>query len=227
MKKFLVLLLAILMVFAIVSCKEPEPEKGELPVEKETGKERLLELGEEPKAVEPTGFKITVTMDDGETPISFTIGGKSGVYWYESFGTTLFAREHDGKTYATTDGSAWVKVADKSLKEEVFTELVDSLLYSAYEDEVKDALLDAGTETKHGRSCCKYTVSVTDEGVAYKFTIWVDKEFGITMGMEAMAGGAAFTYGVTPKLGGLVAEDLPTGYAAALACDIYIDIPLS
>ena len=223
MKKILVLLLAILMVFAVVACKqEPEEKKGELPVDKETGKEKLIDQGAAAKAVDHTGFKITVVMDDGGEKESFNIGGKDGVYWLD-VGLPMFFRDHDNKTYYYVDLLGWLKVAEGSLKDNVFNELVDSLLYTAYEDDIKEALIDAGSETIKGRNCSKYTVSATEQGVTYKFSIWVDKEYGITMGMEAMAGGEAFTYTIDPKLSGLVSGDLPTGYATAFACDTYYD----
>ena len=222
MRKILVLLLAILMVFAIVSCKEPEPKKGELPVDKEVGKERLIEQGAVAKAVDHTGFKLVLTADAGEGPVSMELGGKNGVYWVGIVGYSHFVREHEGKTYYYTGGK-WFKIADKSLKEELFDENLDDLLYAAYDSEVKDALMDAGSENKNGRDCAKYTASFTDEGVKYSLTIWVDKDYGITMGIEAAAGSAAVSYGITPKLSGLVEEDLPTGYAAAYACDVYSD----
>ncbi|MBQ3830278.1 MAG: hypothetical protein II813_05105 [Spirochaetales bacterium] len=222
MRKVLVLLLAILMVFAIVSCKEPEPKKGELPVDKEVGKERLIEQGAVAKAVDHSGFKLVLTADAGEGPVSMELGGKNGVYWAGLVDASVFVREHEGKTYFYAAGS-WIKIADKTLKERLFDENLDDLLYAAYDSDVKDALMDAGSETKHGRDCAKYTVSFTDEGVKYSFTIWVDKEYGITMGIEAAAGSAAVTYDLDPKLSGLVEEDLPTGYAAAYACDVYSD----
>ncbi len=227
MKKILVLLLAILMVFAVVACKqEPEEKKGELPVDKEVGKEKLLDQGDVAKAVDHTGFKIAVSIDDGEAPLSFNIGGKDGVYWVSGLGVTAFVREHDSKTYGySSELDKWVKIADVTLKEKVFDEMVDAILYNAYEDEIKDVLLDAGSEKKSGRDCKKYSVSFTDPDtkVAYKFNLWVDKEYGITMGMEALAGGAAFTYTIDPKLSGLVAGDLPDGYADALACETFDD----
>ena len=226
MKKILVLLLAVLMVFAVVSCKQdPEEEKATLPVEEETGKERLIEQGAAAKAVDNTGFKITVAMDDGEENITFTVGGKDGVYWLD-VAVPMFFRDHENKTYYYVDALGWVKVADGSLKDNVFSEIVDTLLYSAYTEEIKDVLKSEGTENKHGRACSKYSVSFTDpeDSKTYKFSIWVDNEFGITMGMEALAGGEAFTYTINPKLSNLVSEDLPAGYAAALASDTYLDV---
>lgn len=224
MRKVLVLLLAILMVFAIVSCKD-EPEKsGQLPVEKETGKEKLIEQGAAAKAVDHTGFNIEVTLNEGEGPLSFAIGGKDGVYWL-NLAMPMFFRDHENKTYYYLEGLGWYKVAEGSLKDNVFDEMADSILYAAYEDEVKDVLKSEGVEKKNGRDCSKYSVSYTDpeDSTTYKFSIWVDNEFGITMGMEALAGGKAFTYVINPKLSGLVEEDLPAGYATAFACDTYYD----
>ncbi|MBO4424939.1 MAG: hypothetical protein J5768_05435, partial [Spirochaetales bacterium] len=205
MRKILVLLLAILMVFAMVACKDPEPEKGTLPVEEDVGKDRLLEQGATAKAVDHTGFKIGLTVEEEGVPLTVELGGKDDVYWLSTAGVSAFFRDHDEKTYMYMSAlSYWLKVDEGSLKDKVFSEMVDSTLFVAYE--YKDALFDAGTETVKGRSCSKFTASGTEKGVAYSFTIWVDREFGITMKIEASAGGEAFSFTVDPKLSGLTAE---------------------
>ena len=228
MKRFLILVLAIFMVFAMVACKsEPEKKSGDaLPVEKEAGKDALMEQGESgAKAVDHTGFKIVASLNDGNTPVSVNIGGKDGVYWLDySVGSFLFT-EHDGSTYMFMKSatSVWVKVADKSLKEEVFNEIVDSLLYNAYG--YKDDLSYVGEVTQFGRKCSKYSVSASVEGKDYSFSIVVDNEFGITMGMEAAAGAEKINFTINPKLSNITADDVPANYAEAKACDTYVDLP--
>lgn len=227
MRKVLVLLLAILMVFTIVACKQEPEQNNELPVEKEAGKDALMEQGASgSKAVDHTGFKITVTMKDETEDESFEIGGKDDIYWLNLGEYAILTRDHDNSTYMFMPLEApltsfWLKVSDKSLKEEVFTEAVDALLYNAYD--YKDYLDYVGDETKYGRSCSKYTVNVTEEGVKYSFSILVDKEYGITMGMQASANDESFTYTINPKLSGLIDSDLPANYAAAASCAVYQD----
>ena len=222
MKKFLVLILAIIMVVSVVACKnEPEQSGSALPVEEEAGKDALIEQGAGAKALDHTGFKVGVTVNGtGEEGISVEIGGRNGVYWLTSEDTTLYFAEKDNNTYMYFTGF-WIKVADKSLKDEVFTELVDSLLYNAYD--LKDQLVAAGTETKHGRTCSKYTVSASEGGKNYSFTMWVDQEFGITMGVEAAAGSEYVAYTINPKLSGMTDGDTPSGYAEAKACTNFFD----
>lgn len=226
MKKFLVLILAIIMVLTVVACKN-EPEKESVyPVEKEAGQDALMEQGSSgAKAIDHTGFKINVTANTGETPISFEVGGKDNIYWLSmTGGASVLVREFAGATYMFFPmeaplNSFWLKIADKSLKDEIFTETVDAILYSIYNNE--DYLTKQGTETRNGRSCTKYSVSVEEFG--YNYTVWVDNEFGFTMALEASAGSESLTYSMTPKLSNLVAGDLPEKYAAAAACNVYTD----
>ena len=221
MKKLLVLILAIIMVLSVVACKnEPENKGAELPVEKEAGKDALIEQGSEAKALDHTGFKVSVSVAAGNETMDIEIGGRNGVFWLTSEAVTLYFTEKNNYTYMYYTG-AWIKVADKSLKDEVFTEMVDSLLYNAYE--LKDQLNYIGTESKHGRPCSKYSVSAKDEGKDYSFTIWVDQEFGITMGVEATAGSENAGYTINPKLSNMTDGDTPDGYAAAKACTNFFD----
>ena len=232
MKKLLVLILAIIMVLSVVACKnEPESKGGDsLPVSKDKGQDALIEQGSSAKALDHTGFKIVVTTQEGNETFSFEIGGRNDIYWVNLGTEAMFVCEHSGSTYYYLDmeglGSGfWIKIADKSLKEEIFGTMVDTLLYNAYE--YKDHLTFVATETKFNRPCSKYTVSATEEGVNYSFSIWVDQEFGITMGMEAAAGGESFSYTINPKLSGLTDSDAPAGYATAKACTNYYDsIPM-
>ena len=227
MKKILVLILAIIMVLSVVACKN-EPEKGgdSLPVSKEAGQDALIEQGQSAKAIDHTGFKIEVTTHEDNETFSFEIGGRNDIYWVNLGTEAMFVCEHNGLTYYYLDmeglGSGyWLKIADKSLKEEIFGTMVDTLLYNAYA--YKDYLTYVATETKFNRPCSKYTVSATEEGVNYSFSIWVDQEFGITMGMEVAAGGEAFSYTINPKLSGLTDSDAPEGYATAKAFTSFMD----
>ncbi|MBQ3728473.1 MAG: hypothetical protein II903_03120, partial [Spirochaetales bacterium] len=84
MKKILVLLLAILMVFAIVSCKEPEPEQAEQPQATEAqGKDNLVSQGAKSgsKAIDHKGFRIVGSFDISGTKTVIEVGGKDGIYW--------------------------------------------------------------------------------------------------------------------------------------------------
>lgn len=227
MKKFLVLILAIIMVLSVVACKN-EPEKGaEMPVEKDKGKEALIEQGaDHGKALDYTGFVIGVSVDEGVgQAMTIEIGGRNGIYWYdanvEGVPATLIT-EHEGATYCYVSALGyWLKVADISLKEKLFDSAVDALLYSAYN--YLDSLNYVGTETKFNRPCSKYTVSATEEGVKYSFSIWVDQEFGITMGMEAAEGAQSITFSINPKLSNVSDADTPAVYATGKACTTYKD----
>ena len=229
MKRFLIFILAIIMVLSVVACKN-EPEKESVyPVEKEAGKDALMEQGSSgSKAIDHTGFKINVTANTGETTVAFEIGGKDSIYWLSLVGgTSVLARDFAGATYVffpmeAPANSFWLKLSDKSLKDEVFTETVDSILYSIYNNE--DYLTKQGTETKSGRTCTKYSVSVPEFG--YNYTVWVDNEFGFTVALEASSGSESLSYSMTPKLSNLVEGDLPANYAAAKACNLYTDTPL-
>ena len=226
MKKFFLFVLIVLMAFAMVACKdEPEQKSGDaLPVEKEAGKDALIEQGASAKAVDHTGFKIVATMQEGGNNISFNIGGKNNIYWYEISETSMLFTEHNGSTYLfvpVKNASFWLKVAEKSIKEEVFTDVVDALLYNAYE--YKDSLSYIADETKFGRSCAKYSISATVEGVNYSLTIWVDKEFGITMGLESAAGSETVNFTINPKLSNIGESDLPTNYSVASTCVSFLD----
>ena len=239
MRKAIVLLLAILMVFAMVACNEPEPEgKGDvLPVDKEKGQEKLLELGgEEPKAVTPSGFKITISTNFGnhlgDDSFEYSIGGKDGVYWIGMKGSYMFFRNHANKIYAYTVGdSSWSKYSADSLKDAIFSEPYDEILYCSYLDEIMSVLVDEGSDTNNGRDCRKYSVSYTDhDKKTYNLNIWVDKKYGFTVAIEVLEGGSdGLTYNVTDlKLSNLAAGeipsgDMPSGYAAAHACDTYDD----
>jgi len=228
MKKFLVLIMVVLMVFAMVACKS-EPEKESVyPVEKEAGKDALMEQGSSAKAIDHTGFKINVSANTGESTVAFEIGGKDDIYWLSLVGdVSVLVRNFAGATYMffpmeAPANSFWLKIADKSLKEEIFDETVDAILYSIYNNE--DYLTKQGTETKSGRACTKYTVSVQEFG--YNYTVWVDNEFGFTVALEASAGSESLSYSMTPKLSNLVEGDLPANYAKAKACNLYTDTPV-
>ncbi|MBQ3696684.1 MAG: hypothetical protein II883_02055, partial [Spirochaetales bacterium] len=84
MKKILVLLLAILMVFAIVSCKdEPEQAAEEPQATESQGKDNLLSQGAKSgaKAIDHKGFKIVGKYNVDETELVVEVGGKDGIYW--------------------------------------------------------------------------------------------------------------------------------------------------
>ena len=59
-----------------------------LPVEKETGKQRLIELGADDPArdVSYKGFKIKVTMTEGTDTTVLEIGGSDAIYWLAADG---------------------------------------------------------------------------------------------------------------------------------------------
>ncbi len=214
MKKFLVLLLAILMVFAIVSCKD-EPEQADEPQATEAqGKDNLLSQGAKSgaKAIDHKGFKIVGKYNVAETELVVEVGGKDGIYWLgtdsddnETIDEYLIITEIDNgdSTYTLkmwdTSESLWVEyVSEESVKEALFGEggLADQILYCSFgfkDNKFFSALENSGSASKNGRNCTKYTSSFVFDATALggskdmkaaEINIYVDKEFAITAAMD-------------------------------------------
>lgn len=188
MKKILVLLLAILMVFAIVSCKEPEPEQAEQPQATEgQGKDNLVSQGAKSgsKAIDNKGFKIFGSFDISGTKTVIEVGGKDGIYWIgtdedddeeheiETYLLLSEVKSGDTVTLKVWNGSAWDSygVSD-SVLEALFGDggLVDQLLFCSFgiEDNILiPALFDVsslskvGSENMNERNCTKYSATCT------------------------------------------------------------------
>lgn len=211
MRKVLVLLLAILMVFTIVACKQ-EPEQAEEPQATESeGKANLVSQGSKSgaKAIDYKGFKIVGTYDVEGTKLVVEVGGKDGIYWLgfddDDNGTIdsyeLFSEVKSGNTVTLKlwNGSAWDSYAlEDSILSALFGEggLADQILYCSFgfdENPLFSAPEKAGSLSKNGRSCTKYTSAFTFDGTALggkkdmkaaEISIYVDKEYAFTVAMD-------------------------------------------
>ena len=209
------------LVFAITACSsepqgsapsEPDSEPGgktepvQMPVEKEEGKQKLLALG----AVDPSkglvpGFIITATLDDGQSVQAVEIGGSDGIYWVGisedsqtgSIDTYHFFKERNNKTY-TDQFYSWFCLEDSTLVSQVFGEIADNLLFSAYSDAIRNNLTFVEKTTIDGRACSLYSASINSQTIK----IWVDDTYGITLKME-YEGVSSIVYTVVLSLEGV------------------------
>ena len=209
------------LVFAITACSsepqgsapsEPDSEPGgktepvQMPVEKEEGKQKLLALG----AVDPSkglvpGFSITATLDDGQSVQAVEIGGSDGIYWVGisensqtgSIDTYHFFKERNNKTY-TDQFYSWFCLEDSTLVSQVFGEIADNLLFSAYSDAIRNNLTFVEKTTIDGRACSLYSASINSQTIK----IWVDDTYGITLKME-YEGVSSIVYTVVLSLEGV------------------------
>ena len=213
MKKILVLLLAILMVFAIVACKQ-EPEEAEEPqVSESQGKENLVSQGAKSgsKAIDYKGFKIVGTYEVEGTKLVIEVGGKDGIYWIgtdedldeehkiETYLLLSEVKSGDTVTLKVWNGSAWDSYSySESILAALFGEngLADQVLYCSFgfdENPLFSAPAKAGSESKNGRNCTKYTSSFLFDATALggskdmkaaEVNIYVDKEYAFTVAMD-------------------------------------------
>ena len=209
------------LVFAITACSsepqgsapsEPDSEPGgktepvQMPVEKEEGKQKLLALG----AVDPSkglvpGFRITATLDDGQSVQAVEIGGTDGIYWVGisedsqtgSIDTYHFFKERNNKTY-TDQFYSWFCLEDSTLVSQVFGEIADNLLFSAYSDPIRNNMTFVEKTTIDGRACSLYSASINSQTIKF----WVDDTYGITLKME-YEGVSSIVYTVVLSLEGV------------------------
>ncbi len=239
MRKIFVLLLALVMVFAMVACKEPDSNGSggggsSMPVSKDAGKDALIEQGSSgSKAIDHTGFSFAIQSTVGETTEQVWIGGKDDVYWVSLDGTEYeFFTEKNDKTYyyVTGESPAWYSVAQGSLKASLFGPIVDSLLYSAHAAE--KYLTKGEDDTVSNRSCATYSASMSmqvaeSQMATMNVKYWVDKEFGVTMKIEYEDSNlnnnyaSSMTFTLTPTFSN---PTLPSGYAAAKANESFVNI---
>lgn len=256
MKKFIVIMLAVLMVFALVACKGDVPDEGEqdTQVSKSQGKDNLIAQGSAAgsKAIDHKGFRVVCNFTVSGEKTTIELGGKDSLFWLGTSegGAAITAdamsfwyekkESNDTYTIKIFDDSEnqWTALEglNFSIKTLVFDALVDNILY------IWDSMttyfagatpVKAAVETYGGRTCTKYTAQWTlaSQKLA-DITLWVDNEFGVTMGMtfaptaalQAMAAAAGdemvdfINYTATLDLD-LSAADLAAvpGYAAAAA----------
>ncbi|MBO4718053.1 MAG: hypothetical protein J5599_09170, partial [Spirochaetales bacterium] len=211
MRKVLVLLLAILMVFTIVACKQ-EPEQAEEPQATESeGKANLVSQGSKSgaKAIDYKGFKIVGSYKVEETTLIIEVGGKDGIYWLgvdsddngkvDSYQLFSEVKSGDTVTLKLWNGAAWDSYPmEDSILSALFGEggLADQVLYNSFgfaENSLFSAPEKAGSLSKNGRSCTKYTSAFTFDGTALggkkdmkaaEITLYVDKEYAFTVALD-------------------------------------------
>ena len=203
----LILLLALIaaVIFSAVSCKnepaadsgdsgsgDPAPQGVTMPVSKETGKQRLIELGaEDPSRGDVSGFRIIVSLTDTEGVTAFEIGGSDAIYWLGTdetgndgvIDTYSYFLDKDSKTWMY-NFSSWMEIPNGTLLSNVFSTSLDLLLFGAYDSTMQMNMKHVKDETISGRECSLYTTSVTVGAQTQTIKFWVDKTYGITMKME-------------------------------------------
>ncbi len=188
MKKILVLLLAVLMVFAIVSCKdEPEQAAVKTPVSEDQGKDNLVDQGAKGSKALGDGFRITGTFKCFGEEVTVEIGGKDDLYWIgNNLDDMVYISEVDDvvKVY-DGDWDAAYEVPG-SIKDALFKDIADTVLYCSFDlfgEQFSDEVA-VSNETVSGRECTKYVASYSDKTIGKKILeaeIYVDTEFAITL----------------------------------------------
>ncbi len=228
MKKLALLLIALLALSCLFVACAPEPEPAVTdPASPEVGEERLIEQGSTPRAPDHTGFNLNIEMTSGGDSMSLTIGGKDDVFWLTLDPIDAFFCEHEGKTYMYRPAvNKWVKVSDASLKDHIFNDGVENILFIGSE-QYKSFMEKTGNESRGGRACTTYSLSYTDPDTSktLKAKVYIDIEYGFTLGIDVSEGKEFFSFTVTPTLSN---PELPTGYEAAKDCDEFAEslVPL-
>lgn len=228
MKKSLIFIMIVLMAFAFMSCKQPEPENTE-PVSKEQGQENLYQQGASGsgKSIDHTGFRIAVTVTENADATTFEIGGKNDIYWIkpDGYSSAMFLKIK-GKTSYTYHytGSSYIGVAleGTTIKDYIFN-AADTLLYVA--DGLTSQMVKGADDTVSGRACATYTLVLPYEpqpGTAGQMNlkIWVDKEFGFTMKIaytDKTSGKTVDSFGYEITKLELKNATTPDGYTAVAA----------
>ncbi|MBR1582624.1 MAG: hypothetical protein IJ663_02600 [Spirochaetales bacterium] len=232
MKRFLILVLAIFMVFAMVACKsEPEEEGGgsALPVSEEESKQALIDQGSSASGgkgikVDHTGFSFDINAVNNGEAHKIYLGGKDDIFWVgaevDAVTTYAFYTEKAGKAYMMLSSyPVWIEVSQGvSLKESIF-QTADSFLFWAHTAE--EYLIKGADDTVGDRICATYSATVpipeTKQTASVKF--YVDKTWGVTLKVvyEDPSLAESFSLSVDPKYSN---PTLPTGYETAKSTPI-------
>ncbi len=199
MKKLLVLLLAIVMVFALVACKsDAGDETVTTNVTEDEGKENLVQQGAASgsKAVDGNGFRLVGTFEVNDAITTVEIGGKDGIYWIGSdIDSAVFLTEtkndDDSYTVKVYDGD-WSQeyTVSSSIKDAIFADIADTVLYCGFSlvkngFSAEATMTGTGTYGDDSRACTIYTASVNNgTNDLLTATIYVDNEYAITLGMK-------------------------------------------
>ena len=226
MKKSLIFIMIVLMVFVFAACKQPEPENTE-PVSKEQGQENLYQQGASGsgKSIDHTGFRIAVTVTQDSDDTTFEIGGKNDIYWIKLDGSehAVFVKAKDKHNFLYSSPYALgVELPGTTIKNYIFS-AAESLLYVA--DGLTSQMVKGADDTVGGRACATYTLVMPYEptpGTAGQMNlkIWVDKEFGFTMKItytDKNSGKTVGSFGYEITKLELKNATTPDGYTAVAA----------
>lgn len=205
MKKFIVLLLALLMVFALVACKdEPEESVTDPTASEDSGKAALVEQGSSSssKGVDYAGFKVVGTFAVSGKETKVEVGGKDGLFWIGQYvdaddteADYVYFRVVDDNTVSIYVGGTWSTFKCDSIKDALFGEdgvyskLVDNVLYLSFELEDTGLFGDltyAGQATYNDMTCSKYTATVSNStfGDIATATVYLDPTYAVTVGFD-------------------------------------------
>lgn len=205
MKKLIVLLLALLMVFALVACKdEPEESVTDPTASEDSGKAALVEQGSSSssKGVDYAGFKVVGTFAVSGKETKVEVGGKDGLFWIGQYvdaddteADYVYFRVVDDNTVSIYVGGTWSTFKCDSIKDALFGEdgvyskLVDNVLYLSFELEDTGLFGDltyAGQATYNDMTCSKYTATVSNStlGDIATATVYLDPTYAVTVGFD-------------------------------------------
>lgn len=224
MKRFLILVLAIFMVFAMVACKQEVEESADPTNSEEAGKAALAEQGASgSKGIDNKGFKIIGTFTTTASSAKVEVGGKDGLYWIGTYtdasdktGEYVYFRMKDANTVSIYTGEVWADFEASSIKDALFKEggiysaVVDNIVYLSFQLQSKFGkmfgdLKYAGSETKEGVVCSKYTAtfSIDEIGEIAEAFVYVEPTFAVTVGFDF-----ALTDSFVKKYGDIVGEEM-------------------
>ncbi|MBP5756719.1 MAG: hypothetical protein J6W39_03960 [Spirochaetales bacterium] len=242
MKRFLVLILAIFMVFAIVACKQ-EVEPSDPTNSEDAGKTALAEQGSSgSKGIDNKGFKIVGSFKTSDSSVKVEVGGKDDLYWIGTYdnaadntGDYVYFRMKNANTVSIYTGETWVDFeSSTSIKDALFGEggvysaLVDNIVYLSFQlktiyGSMFSDLKYEGSATKNGVACSKYTAtfSLQEIGEIANVSVYVEPTFAVTVGFDF-----ALADSFVKKYGELVGKEM-LNTAFSYTADVDFDVSTS
>ncbi|MBO7349555.1 MAG: hypothetical protein J6U27_06355 [Spirochaetales bacterium] len=240
MKKFLVLIMVILMVFAMVACKQDVKEPADPTNSEEAGKTALAEQGSSgSKGIDNKGFKIVGSFKTADSSVKVEVGGKDDLYWIGTYDNAadstadyVYFRMKDANTVSIYTGETWVDFeASTSIKDALFGEggvysaLVDNIVYLSFQlksmyGTMFSDLKYEGSTTKNGVTCSKYTAtfSLEEIGEIANVSVYVEPTFAVTVGFDF-----ALADSFVKKYGELVGKEM-LNTAFSYTADVDFDV---
>ena len=218
MKKFLVLIMVILMVFAMVACKQDVKEPADPTNSEEAGKTALAEQGSSgSKGIDNKGFKIVGSFKTADSSVKVEVGGKDDLYWIGTY---------DNAADSTADSTS---IKDALFGEGgVYSALVDNIVYLSFQlksmyGTMFSDLKYEGSATKNGVTCSKYTAtfSLEEIGEIANVSVYVEPTFAVTVGFDF-----ALADSFVKKYGELVGKEM-LNTAFSYTADVDFDVSTS